>query len=143
MLTLSARVLGRRQPLLPDWSITWPPEGDDRGEESLTLRDLLTRVVLEEVGAYRRRQRERRLARVLAPREIEDALERGRVDAGGRDLMQEVNDEEAVATALQAFEDGVYLVILDGDEQRDLDRQVFVRPDSHIVFVRLVMLAGG
>ena len=142
-LTVSARVLGKRQPLLPDWSIRLPPDLGQDGGEPLTLRVLITRIVLQEVEAFRRRQQERRLVRILTEREIEEGLAKGRVDSGGRDLNQKVDDEEAVATALQAFEDGIYLVILDGEEQRDLDREVYVHDESHIVFLRLVMLAGG
>jgi hypothetical protein len=44
---------------------------------------------------------------------------------------------------LQAFEDGLYLVVLDGQEQRSLDAQLFLQPDSRVAFVRLTMLAGG
>lgn len=62
---------------------------------------------------------------------------------GGRDLEQNVDVEEAIGVALQAFEDGLYLVIVDGEEKRSLDAQVFVKEDSSVAFVRLVMLAGG
>jgi hypothetical protein len=58
-------------------------------------------------------------------------------------LHQSVDPGQAVAAALLAFEDGLYLVILDGEEQRELDRQIFLQADSHMVFVRLVMLAGA
>ena len=83
------------------------------------------------------------IVRILTERQIEEGLVKGRIDSGGRNLHQTVNPDEAVATALQAFEDGLYLVILDGDEQRELDRQIFLQTDSHVVFVRMVMLAGG
>jgi hypothetical protein len=142
MLTLSARALGRRKPLVPDWQVPWPPE-EDGGGEPLTLRELITKIVLEEVEAFQKRQEQRKLVRILTEREIEAGLEKGRVDSGGRDLHQKVDPEEAVATALQAFEDGIYLVVLDGEEQRDLDREVHVKPESQLVFVRLVMLAGA
>lgn len=142
MLTLSARALGRRKPLVPDWQVPWPPE-EDGGGEPLTLRELITKIVLEEVEAFQKRQEQRKLVRILTEREIEAGLEKGRVDSGGRDLHQNVNPEEAVATALQAFEDGIYLVVLDGEEQRDLDREVHVHPESQLTFVRLVMLAGA
>src|SRR5262245_12282517 len=114
-LTLSVRVVGRRKPLVPDWQVPWPPEEAGDGE-SLTLRQLLTRIVQQEVQAFHKRQQERRLVRILTEREIESGLETGRVDSGGRDLHQKVDPEEAVATALQAFEDGLYLVFLDGEE---------------------------
>ena len=141
-LTLSARAAGRRRPLVPDWQVAWPPY-EGAGDEALTLRELITRIVHGEVEAFEKRQEERKLARILTEGEISVGLERGRVDSGGRDLHQKVNVEEAVATALQAFEDGIYLVFLDEEEQRDLDKQVFLRPDSKLIFVRLVMLAGA
>ena len=79
----------------------------------------------------------------LTARQIEEGVAGGKIDSGGRPLAQEVNEEQAVGAALQAFEDRLYLVVLDGQEQRELDRQVFLRPDSRLTFVRLVMLAGG
>lgn len=141
-LTLSAHAAGRRKPIVPDWQFPWPPD-ENGGEEPLTLRQLITRVVHAEVKAFQQRQREQRFVRVLTERQIEEGARKGRIDSGGRDLNQTVDPEIAVANALQAFEDGIYLVILDGEEQRDLDRQVHVHPDSHLVFLRLVMLAGA
>jgi hypothetical protein len=141
VLTISARAMGKRKPLVPDWQIPWPP--DEGGGEALTLRELITRIVHNEVQTFEKRQEERKLIRILTEREIESGLEKGRVDSGGRDLHQKVNADEAVGTALQAFEDGLYLVFLDEEEQRDLDKQVFLRPDSKLTFVRLTMLAGA
>ena len=141
VLTISARAMGKRKPLVPDWQIPWPPTHG--GGEALTLRELITRIVHNEVQAFEKRQEERKLVRILAEREIESGLEKGRVDSGGRDLHQKIGPDEAVGTALQAFEDGLYLVFLDEEEQRDLDKQVFLRPDSKLTFVRLTMLAGA
>lgn len=141
-LTISARAMGKRKPLVPDWQVPWPPEEHDDGEPT-TLRQLITRIVLSEVQAFKDRQEAKERVRVLTERQIEDGMAKGRVDAGGRNLYQTVNEEQAVGTALQAFEDGIYLVILDGEEQRDLDRQVYLKAESHVVFVRLVMLAGA
>ncbi len=142
ILTISARAAGKRKPLVPDWQIPWPPDQSDGGEP-LTLRQVITRIVLGEVEAFKERQEAKQLVRILTEQQIDDGLAKGRVDAGGRNLHQNVIPENAVITALQAFEDGLYLVILDGEEQRELDRQVFLQSDSHLVFVRLVMLAGG
>jgi hypothetical protein len=107
------------------------------------LRQLITRIVFQEVEAFKNRQEARQFVRILTEQQIEVGLTKGRVDAGGRNLHQSVIPEEAAATALQAFEDGLFLVILDGEEQRELDRQIFLQADSHVVFVRMVMLAGG
>jgi hypothetical protein len=142
ILTISARAMGKRKPLVPDWQVPWPPEEHDAGEP-LTLRQLITRIVFQEVEAFKNRQEAKRFVRILTEQEIAVGLTKGRVDAGGRDPHQTVVPDEAVATAVQAFEDGLYLVILDGEEQRELDRQIFLQADSHVVFIRMVMLAGG
>ena len=141
-LTLSAKVVGRRKPLIPDWQLPWPPD-EGGGGEALTLRQLITRIVQEEVQAFEKRLEERKLVRILTERQIETGLEKGRVDSGGRDLHQKVDPEDAVNTALQAFEDGIYLVFLDDQEQRDLNQQIFLQPNSKVTFIRLVMLAGA
>ena len=141
-VTISVRAVGRRKQLLDDWSIPLPPE-EDGGGGPLTLRDLITRIVLDEVGRFRKRQARKRLVHVLSASEIEAGAERGKIDSGGRDLNQKVDGQQAVAAALDACEDGLYLVLIDGVEHRDLDREVYLRPDSRITFLRLVMLAGG
>lgn len=140
-LIVSGRGLGRRQKVLfDDFSVPFPP---DLGEGGLTLRELISRIVLAEVEAFKQRQEKRRLTRVLSPSQIEDALEKGKVNSGGSDLAQNVDPDAGVATALQGFEDGLYLVVIDGAEQRDLNAQVYIQPGSRITFVRLVFLAGA
>ena len=59
---------------------------------------------------------------------------------GESDVHQEVDEEQAVATAIQAFEDGLYLVVLDGEERKDLDRPVPLTDESRVAFVRLAMI---
>ena len=142
MLTIDARVLGKKKPLFSDWSIALPPHGDGGGDP-WTLRKLITHIVLDEVAAFRRRQEDRKVIRVLTAEQIDEGIAMGKVDMGGRDLKQKVDPDAAVAAALQAFEDGNYLVILDGEEQKDLDKEIHVQPDSRVTFVRLAMLSGG
>jgi len=141
MLTISGKALGRRKPLFDDFAIPFPPDLGEGG--ALTLRDLISRVVRAEVEAFKQRQEEHRLLRALTSTEIAEGAVRGKVEMGGRDLKQKVDVDEAIGTALEAFEDGLYLVVVDGQEQRSLDSQVFVKDDSRIAFVRLTMLAGG
>ncbi|HEX8429973.1 MAG TPA: hypothetical protein VF625_01755 [Longimicrobium sp.] len=144
MVLVTTRALGKRRPLLDDWSVDLPPDeaGGDDGDE-LTLRGLIDRVVRAEVAAFRQRQRAGTLLRVLSETEIESAASRGRVVPGGRPESPEVDEEHAVDVALAGFEDGLYLVILDGAEQRDLDARVYVHTDSRVTFLRLTFLAGA
>jgi hypothetical protein len=142
MLTISGKTVGRKKPLFADWSVPPPPDLGDGG--SLTLRDLLGHVVRSEVAAFQKRQKDRLSLRVLSEKEIEKGAEKGKIEMGGSEVApQKVDPEEAVAVALEAFEDGLYLVIVDEEEKKDLDGQVFIQPDSKIAFVRLAMLAGG
>lgn len=141
-MTISTRALGRRKQLLDDWSIPYPPDFDGGGD-NLTLRELITRVVREEVRQFRDRQRRRRMVNVLSARAIDEGAAKGKIDSGGSPLNQKVDEDESVAIALEAFEDGLYLVIIDQEEYRDLDREVYLQPDSRVTFLRLIMLAGG
>ena len=63
--------------------------------------------------------------------------------SGGRKSEDTVDAEAAVGAALQGFEDGLDLVIVDGVEQRSLDSQVYLTADSRLVFLRLTFLAGA
>ena len=143
-LVVSGKAIGRRKALFEDFSVPLPPgAGDDGGGGGMTLRDLVSLIVRQLVKAFYDRQDRRRFVRALSAREIEQGVEAGKVDAGGRDDAAKADPDEAVGAALQGFEDGLYLVVLDGQEQRDLDAQVYPRPDSRITFVRLVFLAGA
>jgi hypothetical protein len=144
MLTISGRALGKKRKLFEDFSVPLPPSATSDGNGGpLTLRDLITRIVLHEVQAFRDRQQKRRLEFVLSKQQIQDAVESGKVDMGRRELDQKVDEGQAVATALEAFTDGLYLVIIDGIEYRDLDQIVAVGLDSTVTFIRLVFLAGA
>ena len=139
-LLVEARLLGQRSPIFSGWRVELPEHGGDH----LRLRDLITRVVLEEVEAFKQRQQERRLARVLAPADIEAGRLAGKIDSGERDLrQQEVEPETAVGAALQAFEDGLYYVFIDEVQQTGLDRELWLKPESQVTFLRLVALTGG
>lgn len=141
-ITIKGKQVGSKKQLFPDRFIPYPPSLQNAGGRT-TLRDLITRIVLEEVAAFRQRQEERRLYRALTAPQIAQGVGQGKVNPGGQDLDQEVDDDSAVATALQAFEDGLYFVFIDGEQKQDLNETVYVGPDSTVTFVRLVALAGG
>jgi hypothetical protein len=143
LMLIETRVLGRKGQPVDNWSVSLPPGLADSGDGGLTLRALITRLVREELRAFRERERTRRLVRLLSDREINDGAASGKVDSGGRPAGREVDEDSAIGAALQGFLDGLYLVVLDGVEQRDLDRQIFVNSESRIVFLRLTFLAGA
>src|SRR5258707_564838 len=103
MLTISAKALGRKKPLFDDYSVS-PPTACAAGQP-ITLRDLIGHVVRAEVAAFRERQVERRLLRALTARQIEEGLAAGKVQSGGSEIDQQVDAEQAVTTAVEAFAD--------------------------------------
>jgi hypothetical protein len=141
MLLIQGKVLGRKKPLFADWSLP-PPPGLDQGGD-VPLRELIALVVRAEVEAFRRRQEERHVLRALTARAVEEGVAGGKVEMGGRSAGRTADPDEAVAVAIEAFEDGLYLVVIDGEERKDLDAPVRLTPDSRVAFVRLTLLAGG
>jgi hypothetical protein len=141
MLTISAQAIGRRKPLCDEFSVPPPPTLAVGG--SITLRELLAHVVRTEVEAFKNRQSARRLVRALTAKQIDAGLAAGKVSAGGSELDQKVDAEEAVATAIEAFSDGLFLILIDEIEVQGLDAVVPLTESSKLMFVRLTMLAGG
>lgn len=140
-LTLEAKVLGQSRPAIAPWEMALAAHASQDGV--VHVRELLAAIVTAEAEAFRERQDQRRLTRVLLPEEIARGAERGKVDAGGHDLAQPVNTAESVAAALQAFKDHLYYVFVDGQQAQTLDEVAPVRENSRILFVRLVALIGG
>ena len=140
---VETKVVGKKLRPLDGWSVPIPPSDASGGDDGLTLRQLIARVVGHEVEVFEERQRANRLLRVLSEREILIDAAAGKVVPGGRPPSKPVDEERAVAAALQGFEDGLYLVILDGVEQTTLDQRVYVNADSRLVFLRLSFLAGA
>src|SRR5688500_5653298 len=95
-IVVEGKVVGQKRPLFTDWRVDLPPLDEDRGDH-LKLRDLITSIVIKEIEAFRLRQEERKLARVMSRQQIEQGVSGGKVDPGEHDLQQEVNVDEAIA----------------------------------------------
>lgn len=141
-ILVDGKAIGQKRPLFTDWHVELPPVDESNGGR-LKLRDLIRYMVVKEVDAFKSRQEERKLARLMSRQEITQGVERGKVDPGERDLEQSVDKEDAIAVALQAFEDGLYFVFIDEVQQTNLNSEVFLKTNSKVVFLRLTALVGG
>ncbi len=141
MLTVSAKAIGRKKPLFDDYSV--PPPSAVASGQPVTLRELIGHVVRAEIAAFEKRQADRRLLKALTARQIADGLAVGKVQDGGSEIDQIVDPDEAVATAVEAFSDGLFLVVVDETEVKELDRIVHLTESSRLTFIRFTMLAGG
>lgn len=137
MLRVQGKILGGKRQLFEEFSVPPPVAG------ALTLRTLLGHVVRQEVAAFHGRQTERRLLRALTAKQIEQGLAKGKVESGGSTLDQKVDVEQAVAAVIEAFQDGLFLIVLDDAELKELDAPVTLTVASRLTFIRLALLAGG
>ena len=138
VLSVDAKVIGQKKSLLEGVKIPL----DVRGH--VKLQDLITCIVIDQVRAFRRRQDERRLIRFLSAEQIADGAARGKIETGASEVTtQTVDDQAAVANALQAFRDGIYLAFVDGQQVQHLDTELQLQAKTCVSLVRLVMLAGG
>ncbi len=135
-LTISGKVLGKSQNLFTTWQMDLPVA-------SATLAELLSLIVRSEIQAFQTRQADRRLTQVLGLVDIEAGVAVGKVSSGGSELDQEIDVQGAIETALQAFQDGFYLVFIDDRQQEDLTAQVDLTSSSELLFLRLTPLVGG
>ncbi len=147
---VEARGIGQRTPLHVPWQVPLPPSllhSPVEASSPFRLRDLIEHIVRNELYLFRLRQEEHRLLHVLSPQAISAAAATGKIAMGYPDELRrntgEIDDETAVITALQAFEDGLYFVFLDGQQQHTLDTTVELSSTSTVTFIPLVALVGG
>jgi len=141
-ITIVGKVIGQRNPLFKDWEMPVPPAWE-KATEIVTLRELIAGIVRAEVHAFVQRQERKSMIQALTQADIQRGLMKGKVDSGGREVMKPISDDDAVATAIQAFQDGLYYVFVDDTQQTELDEPAPLHSDSRITFLRLVALAGG
>ena len=142
-ITIEGQQLGVKRPLFPSRQIDLPGSGRDKSGRELTLRHLLSQIVTIEVDSFRERQARQQLFRVLSAEQSEAGKQSGRIDPAAKTHHQTVHTDQAIGTALQAFEDGLFFVFIDGDQKEALDETIQLAAGSTIKFIRLVALAGG
>jgi len=141
-ITIEGKSLGSKRKLFEDFSV--PIEPIDSGDGGVTLRAVIESTVRQQVGAFHKRQENRKFIRVLTERDIDAGTEKGKIDSGGDETrLKKVDPDQAIATAIEAFEDGLFLVSIDDQQCTALDSQIFLTNDSRVTFIRLTMLAGG
>ncbi|MBC7804756.1 MAG: hypothetical protein H7145_01270 [Akkermansiaceae bacterium] len=142
-LTIEGKRFGRgAKALFPNFQMPLP-EAWQNGI-TITVRDLLDTVVRTEVAAFQTRQEARTVLQTLSPSQIAEGVAKGKIDSGGReDERQPVDADESVRVALQAFEDGLYYVLINDDQKASLTDSFAVTPETRVTFLRLVALAGG
>jgi len=107
-----------------------------------TLRQLIEALVRWEVETYNERGVEQMLMPFLTETEIVDQSAVGKIGFGRLYSERKADARQAVATAIQGFEDGLFRVMVGEAEAKELDAPIAVRENDVLTFIRLTFLAG-
>lgn len=108
-----------------------------------SLRHLITHLVSDGVRSYNARLA-RKDETVVLSRESMEAMETiGKIGFGIPYGTREADRQEAIESALQGFEDGLYRIFIGEREVESLDERLHLKEDDTITIIRLVMLTGG
>ena len=138
-MTIEGKLFGRGQALFPSFELSCPTQ------DTLTLAELIERVVREQVAAFHQRQESRSVLTALSAEAIAAGLAAGKVapQLPEGTTPQIIDEAQAIANALTAFEDGLFFVFLNDVQCERLEQPLVLHSDSRLTFLRLVALAGG
>ena len=105
--------------------------------ERLTVRELIRSRVWQEVHEYNA-DADGLFRGLVRPSDAEQELNGYRLRRG-----RHVDFDRQLEAALQAFERGQVLLLIDERQVEGLDDEVVLSPRSEVSFLRLVPLAGG
>lgn len=108
-----------------------------------SLRELLVAVVKQQVTAYNNKPLEKNILPFLSPEQTDDLVATGKAGFGSIYNEHKADAEKAQATALQAFEDGLFAVFVNDKEIQDLTAVFSLDSLTIITFIRLTFLAGS
>lgn len=133
ILTLQLKRLGKKKIHLLEFEIEKQPQ---------TLKELIEECVKSEVKHYNEKREEVKLMSFLSPKDIQEQSETGKIGFGDLENRELAQVDEAIANALLAFEDGLYVVFVDDEEIKSFEQSIALKPDSVIAFIRLTFLTG-
>jgi len=139
ILTLSIKMLGKKHPVLE--SISFPLS--NQFPDNPTLHDLLTELVTQQVEQFNVSRTEENLLPYLSESDISEQADRGKIGFGAVYNDKTVLLADALKTALQAFEDGLYFVFIDRVKIEKLDDKIDLNEKSELMLLRLTALVGG
>ena len=122
----------RIQPL--PWELPETPE---------TLRQLIIMLVSGSVAGYNRRLETKEQRVLLLQEDMDDMSTVGKIGFGIPFCNRRAKLSDAVETALQGFEDGLYRVFAGEREVESLDAPLALEEGDTVTLIRLVMLTGG
>jgi hypothetical protein len=137
-LIVSAKQIGRKHPILDQKII----EIGDIGHQP-TLAVLISAVVTQQVQAYQSRGAEKSIFPIFNIEQIADQAQTGKVGFGAIYNETAIDLNKSIATAIQAFEDGIFAVFADDLQINQLTDTINLTDKTVLTFIRLTFLAGS
>lgn len=106
------------------------------------VREFICEVVHTCVCSYNDRVNSGDNASVISSEKIDKMSELGKIAFGINYGGKKADETEAVQTALQAFEDGLFKVFSGDRELTELSESIKVMEGDSFTFIRLTMLSG-
>ncbi|HHY0050140.1 TPA: hypothetical protein ACVT6Z_003786 [Clostridioides difficile] len=106
------------------------------------LKEAISEIVSKNVLEYNEKIPEKSIINFLTNEEIESQADIGKVGFGSIYNENKQSVEKAIEVALQAFEDGIYKVLINEDVIEKLDSPINLKSGDIFTFIRLTLLAG-
>ena len=107
-----------------------------------TLRELIQESAKACIDAYKTRATNAKDPAPLTDEQFDGMREIGKFAFGVHYNENEINEQKAIQTAIDAVKDGLVRVFKGNDEITDLDAEIEIAEDDVFTFVRLTMLSG-
>jgi len=107
-----------------------------------TLENLLTKLVVQQYSAFRE-QIETPILPILSSLAINTQAAQGKIDFKTIYNPNLEDQKKAIEVALQAFEDGLFVVFIDDEPIDDLSTILSIDTTTIFTFIRLTFLTGS
>lgn len=139
-MTIELRRPGRKLRSQPTYETTLPPNLVGR-DKTITLRQLLTALIEQEIAAYKIEQKEQILLPFITAGQVN--MERSQI--GANHLIEaptmSVSADHAIKAALQAFQNGLFFALINEQQHDELDTPLVLPAHNRITLVRVIALA--
>ncbi len=102
-----------------------------------TLKELISNLVNIEIDKYEQEE-----LKIASQEDLDQMIINGKVSFGFKYRETDIDRANAVSVALQAFEDGLYVVFLNNSELKSLTDKLILNENDSLSLVRLTMLTG-
>lgn len=133
-LKVKVKALAKKRPLIDTLPVQVP-------DHISSANDLVTVIVLDNVRAFNQKQSDQPLFQYLTEDEIDNQSVTGKIGFGDKKNDKHQDERRAVENALQCFEDGIFRMLLAGNEV-EYGQDIQPQDGDELVFIRLTMLAG-